>query len=134
MNRNRGAIIVYGVINIAMGLHGYYGAHSVISLVAGVAIGLIEIALAAWSKTKPSVAYRAAAAVSLLTGLQWFMHLYDKETHQLVIYPAVVGIVLSFGLTLWLLVGHFVATKARQVAAPPAAGVDGGNDQAAHHE
>ncbi len=81
-------------------------------------------------KTHPRIGYIGAAIVGLLTALQWIPHLFNKETHDLVIYPALVGLVLSALFVIYLLGAHFMA-KARSAKAATAVG--NGDDKGYGH-
>ncbi|MHB8637269.1 MAG: hypothetical protein ACYC96_12440 [Fimbriimonadaceae bacterium] len=124
MNRFQAAIIVYGLIMMGMGLQAYFfpsAKASPASVIAGSAIGILEIFFAALSKTHQRVGYIGAAVVALLTLGRWIPHLFKDG--QIVIYPALIGTVLSVGLALYLVGGH-LATKRRSrkaQAEPPAA-------------
>lgn len=104
-----------------MGLHGYLGAHSMPSLIGGTAIGLIEIFLAALSKTNPRVGFIGAAVVALLASGNWIGLLV--RAGKLVIYPELVGLILSLGLALYLVGGHVTAKRRSRGASsePPTA-------------
>lgn len=106
---------------IAMGLQAYLfpdGKASLPSLIAGAGVGVIEIGLAAYSKTNPRVGFIGAAVVALLPLGRFLPHLI-KDGH-LVIYPSLVGDVLSIGLALYLVGGHLAAKRrSRQADSQP---------------
>jgi uncharacterized membrane protein (UPF0136 family) len=123
VNRPQAVTFIYGLINIAMGIHGYVGAGSKASIIAGCAVGILCIFFAALSKTHARIGYIGAAIVGLLTALQWIPHLFNKDTHDLVIYPALVGLVISAVFVIYLLGAHFMA-KAKSAKAAAAVGHD----------
>jgi uncharacterized membrane protein (UPF0136 family) len=116
VNRNQAAILIYGIIYILMGIQGFAMKGSVMSLMAGGTIGVIEIGFAAYSKNNPSVSYRAAAGLAFLAGLMWLAMPMMPHKNAATpppsgysFYPDVVGMILSFVLVAFLLAGHFVA-------------------------
>jgi uncharacterized membrane protein (UPF0136 family) len=119
VNRPQAVTFIYGIFNIAMGIHGYVGAGSKASIIAGCAVGILCIFFAALSKTHPRVGYIGAAIVGVLTALQWIPHLFNKDTHELVIYPAMVGLIVSAVFVIYLLGAHFLA-KSRSAKAAAA--------------
>jgi hypothetical protein len=122
VNRHQAAILIYGVIMIGMGAQAYFfpsGKASIASIIAGGAIGILEIGFAALSKTHPRIGYIGAAVVALLTLGRWIPHL--MKDGQVVIYPALIGLVLSVSLALYLVAGHLMA-KARSAKTAPAVG------------
>ena len=112
MNRFQVAIIVYALVMIGMGLQAYFfPSHtaSLASVIAGSVIGILEIFFAALSKTHPRIGYIGAAVVALLTLGRWLPTLLNNG--QVVIYPALVGLVLSVSLALFLVCGHFMTKR-----------------------
>jgi len=123
VNRFQAAIIIYGLIMLGMAVQAYLVKASVMSLVAGGGVGVIEIGLAALSKTHPRVGYIGAAVVALIP-LGRFIPTLVKDG-QLVIYPALIGTVLSVGLALFLVGGHFMSKrKPAQPATAPESPAD----------
>lgn len=122
MNKFQAAIILYGLIMIGMALQAYFfpeGKASMISLIAGGGVGIIEIFFAALSKTHPRIGYIGAAVVALLPLGRFLTHLH-AENGDLKIYPAVVGSVLCIALALFLVGGHLLSKRRTAPDAAPA--------------
>lgn len=122
MNKFQIAIILFGLIMIAMGLQAFLVDGSKASLIAGGGVGVLEIGLAAYSKTNPRIGFIGASIVALLPLGRFLPHLFKGG--QLVIYPSLVGSILCIGLALYLVGGHLVAkrkSRAASPAEPPAA-------------
>ena len=109
-------LIVYGLVSIVMGVLGYVNKHSVMSLVAGVAAGIIVIGAAAMAKTNPKVGFIACAVIALLM-LGRFVPPVLKENQ---LYPAGIMVVSSLAVLLALAVAHFQQPKPDVTPAPPA--------------
>ena len=119
MNRFQAAIILYGLVMIGMALQAYFfpqGKASVISLIAGGGVGIIEIFFAALSKTHPRVGFIGAAVVALLPLGRFLPHLMKADGSPN-FYPAILGAVLSIALALFLVGGHLIS-KRRATKAP----------------
>jgi len=102
-------VLLFALLTIGMGVTGYVapttGHASIISLVAGVAIGALLIGSLALAKTNPR-AGRIGAAIAALLPLGRFLPAYIKEHN---IYPAGIMVIGSF-ITVGVLVGgHFAA-------------------------
>lgn len=98
-------VLLYAILTLVMGVLGYAEAHSVISLVAGVGIGMLLLAALAYTKTNRRIGRIATAVITLLP-LGRFIPAFIK-THA--IYPAgimTVAGIFTFGV---LLGGHFMA-------------------------
>ena len=120
MNKFQAAILVYALAMIVMGLQAFFFPEheaSKASLIAGGGVGLLEIFFAALSKTHPRVGYIGAAVVALVPLGRFIPHL--MKDGQLVVYPSLVGLVLSAGLALYLVGGHMMSKRKSAAPAPP---------------
>ncbi len=101
-------MLLYGLFNIAMGLLGYFHGHSIQSLIAGGAAGLLVIGCALLTKTNPRVGFIAATLIGLLVGGRFAPHALEGQ-----IYPAGIIFAVSLAFAVTLVAAHFVATSRR---------------------
>ena len=108
-------LMLYAAIMIVIGIQAYVfpgaGTPSVISLVAGVAVGLLILASVALSFTNPRPARIGAAVVCLLV-LGRFMPTYVLDPSKF--YPAGFIAILTFIVLGCLVAGHFMGMLARR--------------------
>lgn len=100
-------LLVYGLLNIGLGLEAFLAKGSTISLVAAGTAGLLVIGFAALAKSYPKPGYIGAAVVAILLIGRFMGPLMAKKQ----IYPAGVMVVASVAVLVCLAVGHFMARK-----------------------
>ena len=105
----QGMMFSYGLFNILMGFLGYVNKHSVASLAAGGAAGILVIGFAALSKTNPRVGFIGATVVGLLVGGRFALHTFQGE-----VYPAGIIFVVSLIFAVTLVGAHFAAVNRRK--------------------
>ncbi len=102
-------LLIYGILMIAMGIHGFVSKGSVASLVAAGSVGAIIIGTVALYKTNPRPARIIGAVVSLLTlGMEG-----SKLLNKPVFYPHGLAAGLSVIAFVWLGAGHLLAQRDR---------------------
>lgn len=108
-------IAAYGFINIAGGLMAYLmpSSKSVKSLIVGGISGLLLLYFAALSKTKPSVGFRAAAAIALVLGGFWVYRINDVIAEGKSPTMSIGNLVLAVVVFATLGIGHMMGMKNR---------------------
>lgn len=101
-------LLLYAILNMAMGILGYANAHSIASLVAGVASGALVLAGAAWAKTNPKGGYILCGVVALLILGRFFKGFVVDHK----VYPAGILVIASVLTLIALGVGHMQDSKA----------------------
>lgn len=107
-------VLLYGIFLIAMAIQGYLKG-SVVSLISGGAAGMLEIGLAAYTRTNPRIGRMGSALIALLI-FGRFAPAYFTGHKLTSLALAVVSIVVF----LCLLGGHFYAVSRRKATEPPA--------------
>ncbi len=77
-------LFAYAILNIVFGLAGFINKHSLPSLIAGVAAGVLVIGFVTLAKTNPKVGYIAAGVIALLLVGRFMGPMITKQQ----IYPA----------------------------------------------
>ncbi|RYG68132.1 hypothetical protein EON77_15805 [bacterium] len=103
-------LVLYSAIMILLGFQGYFMAHSLPSLIGGVAIGLLMLGSVALSLTNPRPA-RIGAAILSLAVLVWFTRGYVENRN---FFPAGFIVILTFIVLGCLVAGHFMGMLARR--------------------
>ena len=109
-------LFVYALLNLTMGLLGYFRANSIWSLVAGVTCGLIVLVSILLTRTKPRTARITALVVALL-----LVGRFAPKTFQNELYPSGIMFASSVAVALCLLAGHMMGMKAKRAQAAEAA-------------
>lgn len=109
-------IAAYGLINIAGGLMAYLmpSSRSVKSLIVGGIAGLLLLACAAMAKTKPSVAFRGAAAIALVLAGFWIYRINDVVAQGKSPMMSIGNLVLAVAVFATLGIGHMLGMKNRK--------------------
>lgn len=102
-------MLIYGLFNIAVGIEAYLTKHSIVSLIAAGAIGIIVIGCAALSKTMPRVAYITATVLALIVAGRFLPKAISGE-----IWPGIVLVAVSLIFALILVGAHFAAMRRRR--------------------
>lgn len=121
-------LVVYALINIAMGIQSYFfrinpepgSSPSLISLIAGTAAGLILLVCVWLTFRNPRAGFISATVVCLLMAFQFGNGLLKQLSGQaeLKVYPTVIAFALAIGVAGALTFAHFHARhKARQAEA-----------------
>jgi uncharacterized membrane protein (UPF0136 family) len=109
-------VLVYGIFLIAMGIYGFIGAHSVVSLIAGSVSGIIEIGFALVTPKNPRLGRIGASVVALLMLGKFAPEVHSGGKPDLMAIAAFSLVVFAC-----LLGGHFYAMnrrKARESSQP----------------
>ncbi len=125
MNWPRWMLVVYALINIAMGIQSYFfrinpepgSSPHFMSIVAGVAAGLILLFCVWLTFRNPRAGFITATVVCLLLAFQFGSGLLKQLSGQadLKIYPTVIAFALAAGTACALAFAHFHARhKAKQ--------------------
>ncbi len=105
-------LVVYALINIAMGIHGFVGAGSLPSLAGGVGAGfLLLVAVYISLKVNPRAGYIMGMLIALLM-LGRFLPAFLRDNTK--VYPHLVSAILAIVVIACLLGGHLMAMKARK--------------------
>ena len=106
MSKHQGAIFIYGILMILLGIIGYFidPTHNPGSIIGGGAVGILEIFFATYSKSNPRVGYIGAAVVALLTAGMFIPRSFQDPTWGFITIA-----VLSVALFLFLMAGHSIA-------------------------
>jgi len=103
-------LVLYSLLNIMMGVLGYYRAHSVMSLIGGVGAGMIVLGATALSKSKPRTGRITALVVAFaLMGMFFKGTFVDNK-----LYPAGILFSASFIVAICLGAGHVAGMKGRK--------------------
>jgi uncharacterized membrane protein (UPF0136 family) len=103
-------LLVYGLLDIGMGVLGYVNKGSVVSLIAGGVCGLIVIVSILTHKGHPRNSRIAALIVTILMMIQFG----PKTFIQNQLYPSGIMFVASLAVAVCLLMGHVMGMKARK--------------------
>ena len=95
-------LVVYGILNIGLGIHGY-SSGSAVSLIAGGGAGVLALVAAWLAKEHSKLAYGGAAVVCLLV----FGGMLPRLIKSFTIYPGLVVEAASAIMLILLLAGHF---------------------------
>ena len=114
MTTAKQAMLLYGLAMIGMGIHGYIGSQSVMSLIGGGALGLLVL-VGLWMSLKMKTP-RWGYILALLMAAAASGRFLPSDLKSRDPYPALVIVILSAVLIGVLLLGHFAAR------AKPAAG------------
>jgi uncharacterized membrane protein YfcA len=101
-------LLLYGLLNIAMGVHGYFKG-SIASLLAAGTCGLIVLISIVLYRFKPRAARITSLVIAVLL-LGWS----TPKAMQNQLYPGGLTFVTSLAVTACLLVGHVMGMKARK--------------------
>ena len=104
-------MVLYGLFDIAMGLIGTMGSptHEPWSLLAGGLSGLLVIACAVLTKTKPRIGFIAATVIGLLVGSKFAPDAFRGQ-----VFPALVIFLVSIAFAGTLVGAHFAAMSRRK--------------------
>ena len=108
MSKYQGAILLYGILMILLGIIGYFidPTHNPGSIIGGGVVGILEIFFATYSKSNPRVGYIGAAIVALLTAGMFVPRSFQDPTWGFISIA-----VLSVALFLFLMGGHFFGRR-----------------------
>jgi uncharacterized membrane protein (UPF0136 family) len=99
-------MIAYGLLNIVLGLAGWFGSQSLPSLIAGVAAGLIVLVGAALAKT-----HRFGYILVGIVCLAILGRFFKLAFLELKIYPAMILAIASILTLICLAYGHLTTPK-----------------------
>lgn len=97
-------ILLFGVMNLAMGIQAYVSTRSLPSLLAAGTIGLIILSTSLLFKTNPKISYIATFVCCLLL-LGRFLPVYLKDMSK--VYPHLIVVVTASLMLIGLVVTHF---------------------------
>lgn len=106
-------IALYGLINIAGGLMAFLSPNirSVGSLIAGCGSGVLLLVFSFMAKTKPGIAFRGAAGLSLILALFWMFRITQVTSQGKSITMPMGNLVLAVVVFATLGAGHMLAMK-----------------------
>jgi len=102
-------LILYGLLDIAMGVLGFARAHSIGSLLGGGIGGLIVLGSVVLTKWKPREARIAALAVALLVAGKFAAGAFSNQ-----LYPSGILFAASVAVVVCLALGHMAGMKAKK--------------------
>ncbi len=105
-----GVLLLYSILNIVMGFLGYAEKHSIPSVIAGTAAGMIVLGSVAWSKTSP----RNARITALLVTFLLMGRFASKTFSENKLYPDGIMFVSSLAVALCLVAGHIIGMRAKK--------------------
>jgi uncharacterized membrane protein (UPF0136 family) len=98
-----GVVLAFGIFNVGLGLFAYFQTGSLPSLIAAGVAGILLIAFAALSRTKPTIGYGGAFLICLAL-LGRFAGPFFSQTQW---YPAGLMVFTSAIVLICLVIGHF---------------------------
>ena len=98
-------LILYGVMDIALGIYGFVHSHSTASLIAGNVAGVLAICAAALAKTHPNYGYGLGAVICIM-----MLGRFGPQLGQPGWLPATM-VITSAIVLIALIAAHFMAAK-----------------------